>query len=123
MHSLSYSFLILLLAVAVAFPLFLLSVARLWFLFFQPQKPNREKNNVYECGLFTEGNAWIQFKAHYYLYAIIFLILDVEIIFLLPIAVAFKSLPVGALLVSLFFLILLAEGLIWAWKRGYLEWA
>ena len=75
-----YVFLALFLAVAVAFPLILLAVARLWFRFFQPAKPSPTKNDVYECGVAPTGDSWIQFKAHYYLYAILFLIFDVELI-------------------------------------------
>jgi NADH-quinone oxidoreductase subunit A len=109
-------------AVAVAFPVVLLGVARLWFRFFQRGKPSLLKNATYECGVIQPGDAWIQFKAHYYLYAILFLIFDVEVLFLLPFAVAFTSLPAGAILTMLVFLLLLAEGLVWVWHRGYLEW-
>ena len=117
-----YAFLALFAAVAVAFPVALLGVARLWFVVFQPPKPNSIKNSVYECGVAPTGDSWIQFKAHYYLYAILFLIFDVEVLFLLPAAVAFTTLPAGALLAMLVFILLLAEGLVWAWQRGYLEW-
>ena len=58
----------------------------------------------------------------YYLYGIIFLIFDVETIFLLPFAVAFTGLPVGAFLAMMLFLLLLVEGLVWAWKKGVLAW-
>jgi NADH-quinone oxidoreductase subunit A len=122
MNAHPYAFLALFLAVAVAFPLVLLAVAQLWFRFFQPAKPSAVKNDVYECGLAPSGDSWIQFKAHYYLYAILFLIFDVEVLFLLPVAVAFTALPAGALLAMLAFILLLAEGLVWAWHRGHLEW-
>ncbi len=122
MNGHSYAFLALFLAVAVAFPLVMLWVARLWFRFFQPAKPSQVKNDVYECGVPPTGNAWIQFKAHYYLYAILFLIFDVEVLFLLPFAVVFTGLPAGALAAMLVFILLLAEGLVWAWGRGHLEW-
>jgi NADH-quinone oxidoreductase subunit A len=118
-----YAFLALFLAVAIAFPLAALGVAGLWFRFFQPAKPGAVKNDSYECGLAATGESWIQFRAHYYLYAILFLIFDVEVLFLLPFAVAFTALPAGALLGMLVFVLLLAEGLIWAWQRGYLEWS
>jgi NADH-quinone oxidoreductase subunit A len=109
-------------AVAVAFPVAMLAVARLWFRFFQPPKPSASKNSIYECGVPSTGDSWIQFKAHYYLYAILFLIFDVEVLFLLPFAVAFTALPAGALFAMLAFILLLAEGLVWAWHRGHLEW-
>lgn len=117
-----YALLALFAIVAAAFPIVLLMVARLWFRWFQPAKPGPEKNAVYECGVAPTGDSWIQFKAHYYLYAILFLIFDVEVLFLLPFAVVFTTLSAGALLTMLVFLLLLAEGLVWAWHRGYLEW-
>src|SRR3954462_2083485 len=117
-----YAFLALFVLVAVAFPLVALTVAQLWFRFFQPAKPGALKTEVYECGVAPTGDSWIQFKAHYYLYAILFLIFDVEVLFLLPFAVAFTSLPVAALLAMLVFILLLAEGLVWAWQCGHLEW-
>jgi len=122
MTAYSHAFLVLFLAVALAFPLLMLGVAQLWVIFFQAAKPGVVKNATYECGLEASGDAWIQFKAHYYLYAILFLIFDVEVLFLLPFAVAFTSLPAGAIVAMLLFILLLAEGLVWAWHRGYLEW-
>ena len=109
-------------AIAIAFPLILLAVAKLWVRCFQPAKPNPIKNSVYECGVAPTGDAWIQFKAHYYLYAILFLLFDVETIFLLPFAVAFTGLSVGACLAMLLFVLLLVEGLAWAWVKGVLTW-
>jgi len=117
-----YGFLALFLGVALAFPLIMLAVAWLWVRCFQPAKPGVSKNATYECGLEASGDPWIQFKAHYYLYAILFLIFDVEVLFLLPFAVAFTSLSTGALFAMLLFILLLAEGLVWSWQRGYLEW-
>jgi len=64
----------------------------------------------------------VHFKAEYYLYAIIFLIFDVETIFLLPFAVAFKGLGAGAFVAMMIFLLLLVEGLAWAWQKGVLTW-
>src|SRR5438132_14238369 len=92
------AFLALFLGVAIAFPLLLLGAARLWARTFQPPKPGVRKNATYECGLESTGDARIQFKAHYYLYAILFLIFDVEVLFLLPFAVAFTHLPAGAII-------------------------
>jgi len=117
-----HGFLALFLSVALAFPLIMLGVAWLWVRFFQPAKPGPQKNATYECGLEASGDSWIQFKAHYYLYAILFLIFDVEVLFLLPFAVALTDLSSGALIAMLVFILLLAEGLVWAWNRGHLEW-
>jgi len=122
MHDHPYAFLALFLGVAIAFPLIMLGVAGLWVKCFQPAKPGVLKNSTYECGLEATGDSWIQFKAHYYLYAILFLIFDVEVLFLLPFAVAFTSLSAGALFAMLVFILLLAEGLVWSWQRGYLAW-
>ncbi|MSU52477.1 MAG: NADH-quinone oxidoreductase subunit A [Opitutaceae bacterium] len=122
MHDHPYAFLALFLGVAIAFPLIMLGVAGLWVKCLQPAKPGVLKNATYECGLEATGDSWIQFKAHYYLYAILFLIFDVEVLFLLPFAVAFTSLSAGALFAMLVFILLLAEGLVWSWQRGYLAW-
>lgn len=108
---------------ALLFGLAPLALARLWAIKFSPAKPGRQKNAIYECGLESEGDAWIQFKASYYLYAIIFLIFDVEAVFLLPFAVAFTGLSVGACVAMLVFLLLLVEGLVWACKKGVLTWS
>lgn len=116
-----FSFLAIFFTVALAFPLVMLGVARLWTRFFQPAKPGPLKNATYECGLPATGTR-IQFKAHYYLYAIFFLIFDVEVLFLLPFAVAFTGLSAGAVFLMFLFLLLLAEGLVWAWSRGHLDW-
>ena len=78
---------------AAAFALTPLVLAALWAKFYSPNKPGLDKNATYECGLEAKGDAWVQFKSEYYLYAIIFLIFDVEAIFLVPFAVAFTGLP------------------------------
>jgi NADH-quinone oxidoreductase subunit A len=107
---------------AAGFALGPLLVARLWAWKFSPPKPGPTKNAIYECGLESRGDAWVRFKSDYYLYGIIFLIFDVETVFLLPFAVAFGGLSVGAFVAIMVFLLLLAEGLVWAWKKGVLTW-
>ena len=107
---------------ALVFALSPLALAWLWARFFSPRKPGAVKNAVYECGLNAQPTGWVQFKSEYYLYGIIFLIFDVETIFLLPFAVAFKGLSLGACLAMLIFILLLAEGLVWAWIKGVLVW-
>ena len=118
-----YFFLIIFVGVALVFPLAPLALAWLWRHFFQPPKPGADKNATYECGVESLGEAQVQFRSQYYVYAIIFLIFDVEAIFLIPFAVAFTGLPVGAFVVILVFLLLLLEGLVWAWGKGGLDWA
>ena len=117
-----YLVVFLLLVGAIAFALGPLVLAWVWSRVFSPRKPGPEKNAIYECGLESKGDAWVRFNSEYYLYAIIFLIFDVEAIFLLPFAVAFTSLPVGGFVAILVFLLLLVEGLAWAWQKGVLTW-
>jgi NADH-quinone oxidoreductase subunit A len=116
-------FIVIFIGVALVFPLIPLAFAWVWRRFFQPPKPGAEKNAIYECGVESIGEAHIQFRSQYYLYAIIFLIFDVEAVFLVPFAVAFTGLPVGAFIAILIFLFLLIEGLVWAWSKGCLQWA
>jgi NADH:ubiquinone oxidoreductase subunit 3 (subunit A) len=111
-----------LLAGGVVFGFAPLALAWLWARFFSPQKPGAEKNATYECGLESRGDAWIQFGASYYIYAIVFLVFDVEAVFLLPFAVAFTGLTAGACIAMLVFLVLLVEGLVWACQKGVLAW-
>ena len=118
----SYLFLVLFLAVAIAFPLVPIGLAKLWSICFTPAKPGDEKQSSYECGVLPVGSSHIQFKSQYYLYGIIFLIFDVEAVFLIPIAVAFLDLPLGAVLAVAVFILLFLEGLAWAWSKGVLKW-
>ncbi|MEO6970529.1 MAG: NADH-quinone oxidoreductase subunit A [Chthoniobacterales bacterium] len=117
-----YFFLVIFCGVALVFPVMPLALAWLWRRFFQPPKPGPAKNATYECGIESLGEAQIQFQSQFYLYAIIFLIFDVESIFLVPFAVAFTGLPFGAFVAILIFLLLLLEGLVWAWGKGCLSW-
>ena len=117
-----YLVLVLLMVVALGFALGPLVAARAWAIFFSPNKPGKDKNAIYECGLESKGDAWISFRSEYYLYAIIFLVFDVDTIFLLPFAVSFTGLSVGAFLAMVVFLLLLVEGLVWAWRKGVLTW-
>lgn len=118
----TYLPIIVLLIAAVGFALGPLALAWLWAKKFSPQKPGEDKNATYECGLESKGDAWVQFKSEYYLYAIVFLIFDVETIFLLPFAVAFTGLSAGAFVAMMVFILLLVEGLVWAWQKGVLTW-
>jgi NADH:ubiquinone oxidoreductase subunit 3 (subunit A) len=117
-----YLIVVLMAVAAVAFALTPLLLAWLWAQFFSPRKPGPDKNATYECGLESKGDAWVQLKPEYYLYAIIFLVFDVETIFLLPFAVAFTGLSLGGFLAMVVFLLLLVEGLAWAWMKGILTW-
>ena len=117
-----YILIFVLLLGALLFALVPLGAAWLWARVFSPAKPGPDKQAIYECGLESKGDAWVHFKAEYYLYAIIFLIFDVETIFLLPFAVSFTGLSIGAFVAVMIFLLLLVEGLVWAWRKGVLAW-
>ncbi|PIQ85491.1 MAG: NADH-quinone oxidoreductase subunit A [Candidatus Omnitrophica bacterium CG11_big_fil_rev_8_21_14_0_20_45_26] len=113
-----YLFLGLFLLVAIAFPILPLVLAKI----VAPKKNNPIKNSTYECGIEASGDAWIQFKAQYYVYALIFIVFDIETIFIYPWAVAYNQLGLFALLAMALFLFLLTFGLIYAWKKNILEW-
>jgi NADH:ubiquinone oxidoreductase subunit 3 (subunit A) len=118
----SYGPIAILMIAAIGFAVAPLALAWLWSRKFSPQKPGPVKNATYECGLESKDDASIPFRPEYYLYAIVFLIFDVEAIFLLPFAVAFAGLTVGASIAMLIFLLLLVEGLVWTWRKGVLTW-
>ncbi len=87
-----------------------------------PRSSNPQKGEPYECGIPTRGTSWMQFKVGYYLFAILFLMFDVETVLLFPWAVIMKSLGVAGLFSILFFLLILVLGLAYAWRKGALEW-
>ena len=87
-----------------------------------PTSTNAQKGEPYECGIPTKGTSWMQFKVGYYLFAILFLIFDVETVLLFPWASIMKSLGSIGLVSVLFFLFILVLGLAYAWKKGALEW-
>ena len=87
-----------------------------------PRSFNPQKGEAYECGIPTRGKSWMQFKVGYYLFAILFLMFDVETVFLFPWAVVVQDLGVYGLVSIIFFLIILVLGLAYAWRKGALEW-
>ncbi|MER3467087.1 MAG: NADH-quinone oxidoreductase subunit A [Thermoflexus sp.] len=93
----------------------------LWWLL-RPKKPNPLKLETYECGVQTVGDAWVQFRAQYYIFALIFVLFDVEAVFLFPWAVAYNRLGFYAVVEMALFLLLLLGGLLYAWRKGSLEW-
>jgi NADH:ubiquinone oxidoreductase subunit 3 (subunit A) len=113
-----YLFVIVFLLVAVAFPLLPLAIA--WLL--APHRPAPTKNDTYECGLTSKGDAWVQFRVGYYIYALVYVIFAVETVFLYPWAVAFRGLGFGGFLAMMVFVLLLVEGLVYAWAKGALDW-
>lgn len=87
-----------------------------------PRSFNEQKEEAYECGVPTRGRSWMQFRVGYYLFAILFLMFDVETMFLFPWAVVMRSLGPAGLLSVLFFLFILVLGLAYAWRKGALKW-
>lgn len=87
-----------------------------------PHKPNPIKQQTYECGIETVGDSWVQFKVQYYIYALVFVIFDIEAVFLFPIAAAYGQLDLFGIGAAVLFIFLLADGLLYAWGRGVLEW-
>lgn len=87
-----------------------------------PRKPNPIKLSTYECGIETVGESWIQFKAQYYIFALVFLVFDVEVVFLFPWALALDKLPLFAVIEGIIFILILIIGFVYAWRKGMLEW-
>ena len=87
-----------------------------------PRTFNKQKGEAYECGVPTRGKSWMQFKVGYYLFAILFLMFDVEAVYLFPWAVTVQDAGINGLLGVLFFIVILVLGLAYAWKKGALEW-
>ena len=88
-----------------------------------PKKSNPIKLATYECGIETVGDSWVQFKAQYYIFALVFLVFDVETVFLFPWAVRLGQLGLFAVVEGIVFVAILIAGLIYTWRKGMLEWA
>jgi len=88
-----------------------------------PKKPNPIKQTTYECGIETVGDSWVQFKAQYYIFALVFLVFDVETVFLFPWAVKIGGLGWFAVIEGVIFILILIAGLVYTWRKGMLEWA
>jgi NADH:ubiquinone oxidoreductase subunit 3 (subunit A) len=113
-----WTFIALLAIISMAFPAVPIVAGRI----LAPHKPNSEKNSIYECGVETVGDTWVQFKVQYYIFALVFLVFDVEVVFMFPWAVAYNQLTLYGVISGVVFVILLAEALIYAWRKGALEW-
>ena len=87
-----------------------------------PHRPTAVKEDTYECGMKTIGPSWIRFHINYYFYALLFVALDVLVVFLYPWAVGIRELSVLGLAGMLVFILLLVVGYIYAWKKKALEW-
>lgn len=112
-----------LLIFAVAFPLIPIGASfALGLLKLRPNRPDPIKADTYECGVETEGDTWIQFNARYYVFALIFVVFDVEAVFLYPWAVAFSKVGLAGFLAGAVFLLILGLGLVYDWAKKALEW-
>ena len=87
-----------------------------------PSSHNPLKGKTYECGIPTRGTSWMQFRVGYYLFAILYLVFDVETVMLFPWATIMKELGPQGLVFVVFFLVVLTLGLAYAWKKGALKW-
>jgi NADH-quinone oxidoreductase subunit A len=105
--------------ITIIIPIVILIIA--WLV--RPKKPNPVKQQTYESGMETIGDTWVQFKAQYYIYAIVFVVFDIEAVFLFPFAVALGQLPLYALVWAVVFIFLLFDGLLYAWRKGALHWS
>jgi NADH-quinone oxidoreductase subunit A len=114
----NYIFVGLLLLEAIFFALAPLLVVRL----VAPRKRSLAKSDVYECGVRTYGETWIRFRIQYYIYALMFVVFDIESLFLFPWAVSYGGLGGFALIEMGIFLVILMVGLVYAWAKGVLRW-
>lgn len=108
--------------VLLATALFLVGIALVLAWLLAPRSQNPLKGEPYECGIPTKGTSWMQFRVGYYLFAILFLVFDVETVLLFPWATVMKDLGAAGLVTVSFFLVVLALGLAYAWKKGALTW-
>ncbi|MCG3140656.1 MAG: NAD(P)H-quinone oxidoreductase subunit 3 [Anaerolineae bacterium] len=109
---------------AITFPLAPLVLAFL----FRPKKPNRLKQSTYECGIEIQNQApeaesiWVQFRVQYYIYAILFVVFDIEVVFVYPWAVALNQMSAFWIIEMGIFIAVLAVALVYAWRKNLLEW-
>src|SRR5271154_5676934 len=114
----NFIFVGLLLLVAIAFGLAPILVESL----IAPRKRSLAKGDTYECGVKTHGETWIRFRIQYYIYALMFVVFDIETVFLFPWAISYGGLGAFALVEMAIFLLILLVGLIYAWAKGVLRW-
>ena len=113
-----FTLLVVVILTAIALVAVALGIARA----ISPRSYNPQKGEAYECGIPTRGQSWMQFKVGYYLFAILFLMFDVETVFLFPWAAVVQDLGVYGLVSIFFFIVVLILGLAYAWKKGALKW-
>ena len=118
-----YGYIAILLVFAVLFPALPLMVSFVFRLLnIRPEAPDPVKSDTYECGVETEGDSWVQFNFRYYLVALIFVVFDVEVVFLYSWAVAFPEQLWIGFIEALTFIGILVLGYVYAWRKKALEW-
>ena len=119
----NYGYIGLFLVVAIFFSVTtLLLPISLRFLGIVPKKPNPVKSSPFECGMEPIGKAWVQFNFRYYFYALMFVVLDVLVIFLYPWAVDLRRLGLSAFVSLTIFIAIIVVGFMYAWRKKVLEW-
>ena len=119
----NYGYIGLFLIAAVLFTILMVTIPIiLRFIKIVPNNPNPIKNSTFECGMETIGKTWVQFNIRYYYYALVFLALDVLVIFLYPWAVSVRSLGFFSFIVVLVAIFIILIGCMYAWKKKVLEW-
>lgn len=119
----NFSYVGLFLIVAVLFTLLMVFIPiALRFLKVVPSNPNAIKNSIFECGMETIGKTWVQFNFRYYFYALIFLVLDVLIVFLYPWAVGLRQIGYFGLIGAVILIAIILVGYVYAWRKKVLEW-
>ncbi|ART78252.1 NADH:ubiquinone oxidoreductase subunit A [Sutcliffiella horikoshii] len=114
----NYLIVVVFLALGVLLPVVALAIGRV----LRPNKPSAAKQTTYESGIDPFHDSRVQFNVRYYIFALLFVIFDVETVFLYPWAVAYEKLGIFALIEMLIFVVLLLIGLIYAWKKKVLKW-
>ena len=119
----NYGYIGLFIVVAIIFTVTtLLLPVTLRFLKVVPKKPNSVKNSTYECGMETIGRSWVQFNFRYYFYALIFLAMDVLVVFLYPWATSLREVGIFGFILILVLISIVFVGYIYAWRKKVLEW-
>ena len=119
----NYGYIGLFVVVAVLFAVTTLLIpTALRFLKIVPRKPDPVKSSTYECGMETIGKSWVQFNFRYYFYALVFLALDVLVVFLYPWAVNLRELGAFSFILILVLIFIILVGYIYAWRKRVLEW-
>ena len=119
----NYGYIGLFLVTAILFTLLMVIIPiALRFLKIVPHNPNPIKNSTFECGMETIGRTWVQFNFHYYFYALIFLALDVLVVFLYPWAVNLRALGFASFVAVIILVAIILVGYVYAWKKKVLEW-